>query len=69
MLGQIDQLQKNSLHKCDKREVVLEFSVLPTKWSKLDPQIFGSLRTILVYIVGELAGRGSVADAVGFIDL
>ena len=48
-----------------------ELAILAQKWSKiaLKKLIFGSLRTILLWIVGELAGVGSGAVAVGVSDM
>ena len=54
------------------RKVVSEFAILVRKWSQNALQkklIIGSLQTILLCIIGELAGRGSVAVAVGASDM
>ena len=54
-------IKKDSLQKSYERQVISEFAILAQKWSKIAPRkkiVFGSLQTILLYIVGELAGGG-----------
>ena len=52
--------------------MVSEFAILAQTWSIIASEkklIFGSLQTMLLCIVGELAAGGSVAAAVGVSDM
>ena len=61
-------LEKDCLHKSNGRNIVSGFGILAHKRFKIAP-IFGSLLTILLWIVGELAGRGFVTVAVAGSDM
>ena len=69
VLGQIDQLQKDSFGKRYEWTLVSESSILAKKCSKIDQRMFWSLQTILLCIVGEIAGGGSMAVAEGVSDM
>ena len=57
--------EKHFLQNSYDKKMVSEFGILSQKWSKIAPLNFGSVQSILLGIVWELEGGGSVAVGVG----